>query len=191
MTICATRSALALILALMLAACGQPSSPAVPTATDAPATPAVSSAPTTAPAIPSEPPATMGVLPAPLLFISDENDIARLELDGTTSVTVVNEQELIIDFAVAPADAALAYLTIADGTGTTIVRTSADGSGRAELAHGVIRGVSIAADGSVQAGVLFDTTDSGLRPMARWSPCCRSQSRPATTAGCGHPTAAG
>jgi hypothetical protein len=92
MTICATRSALALMLALTLAACGQPFSPAVPTATDAPATSAASSEPTTDPVVPTDSPATVGVLPSPLLFISDENDIARLEVDGTTIVTMVNEQ---------------------------------------------------------------------------------------------------
>lgn len=160
MTICATRSALALILALTLAACGQPSSPDAPTATSAPTTPAAASEPTTVLAAPTDAPAAVGVLPSPLLFISDENDIARLEVDGTTIVTVVDEQELVIDFAVAPAGDMLAYLTIAEGTRTTLVRVSADGSGRAELARGVIRGMSIAADGSLQAGVLFDTTDA-------------------------------
>ncbi|PDV98603.1 hypothetical protein [Candidatus Chloroploca asiatica] len=165
MTILRSAMALVITLTLALVACGQPSSPS------APATPAASAEPTTAPAAPTDTPEAVGVLPAALLFISDENDIARLEVDGTTSVTVADEQALIIDFVVAPTSDVLAYLTIADGIDTTLIRMSADGSGRTELARGVIRGVSIADDGSVQAGMLFDTTDAtggALRPGV-WS----------------------
>jgi hypothetical protein len=166
----------ALALALALAACSQTAAPVpttVPAATQAPvATAAPTAAPTTAPATteaptvaptvalteaPAPTAAPAGVLPAPLLFINDENEIARMEVDGTTVTTLTSEPDLIIDFAVSPADGALAYLTIdADGQGTTLVRANAEGGERAELARGIIRGVTVAADGSVQAGVVGD-----------------------------------
>ncbi|RRR74465.1 MAG: hypothetical protein EI684_06995 [Candidatus Viridilinea halotolerans] len=174
MKIYAPRLALALMLVLVLAACGQPSNSApsaLPVATDASSTAAAVSDPTSAPTEPSAVPAVAGLLPTALLFISDENDIARLEADGTTVVMVADDQDLIIDFAVAPAGDVLAYLTIADGTRTTLVRTRTDRSEQTELARGVIRGVSVASDGSVQAGVLFNATDaagSALTPGV-WS----------------------
>lgn len=164
MTIGAKRLTLALVLALALTACGQAPSPAAPAATTAPA-------PTTDTGAPTDTPAAAGLLPAPLLFISNENDIARLEMDGTTTTTVTDEQELIIDFTVAPAGDALAYLTIANGTRTTLIRANADGSGRTELARGVIRGLAIAPDGSMQAGVMFESAeaDGAALPPGVWS----------------------
>jgi hypothetical protein len=101
-----------------------------------------------------------GVLPAPLLFINDQNELARMDVDAKTVTALTNEQDLIIDFAVAPGDGSLAYVTIAaGGQNTTLVRANADGSGRTELARGIIRGITIAANGSVQAGVEGDTID--------------------------------
>jgi hypothetical protein len=112
------------------------------------------------------------VLPAPLLFVNDESEIARMETDGETVTTLMDEQDLVIDFAVAPGGGSLAYITIAQDTqATTLVRANADGSGRTELARGIIRSVTVAADGSVQAGVLGDSADraGGALPLGAWN----------------------
>lgn len=180
-----------LALFLALAACGQPavSTPTVappatvpaattlPEPTTAPAEPTAPPEPT-ATAVPADEPTTVpepataanGVLPAPLLFITNENELARMETDGATIVTLTDEQNLMIDFVVSPADSSLAYLTIAENSpDTTLVRTNADGSNRVELAHGIIRGLTFAQDGSIQAGVLGETTSadgSALQPGA-------------------------
>lgn len=162
----------ALALALALAGCGQPAAPA-PTESPPTAAPAPTSAATAAPlptTAPTAAPAAVGVLPAPLLFITDQNEIARMEVDGTTVTILTSEDDLIIDFAVGPG--AIAFITVAEGDQrATLVRLSADGGGRAELASGIIRGVTVAADGSVQAGALFDTVraDGAALTAGAWS----------------------
>jgi Tol biopolymer transport system component len=111
-------------------------------------------------------------LPAPLLFINGENEIARMEVDGTTTATLTTEDDLIIDFALAPDGSTIAYITIAEADQrSTLVRINGDGTGRAELASGIIRGVTIAADGSVQAGALFDAVaaDGAALQAGTWS----------------------
>lgn len=169
MTIRLPRLVFALAIILTLAACSpQPTGtpPTTPMATTVSALTTASIEPTAAAIAPTATPAVAAMLPAPLLFISDENNIARLEVDGTTVTTVADEQELIIDFAVSPAGDALAYLTIADGTRTTLIRRNVDGSSRTELARGIIRGVTVSSDGSVQAGMLFDVTGADGATLA-------------------------
>jgi hypothetical protein len=111
------------------------------------------------------------VLPAPLLFIDGENEIARMDIDGATVTTLTSEQELVFDFAVSATGETLGYLTIAaDGPTTTLVRANADGGGRAELARGIMRGVTVAADGSVQVGVVGDTSGAtGALQLGTWN----------------------
>jgi len=103
--------------------------------------------------------------------VNDQNDIDRLDVDGSTVTTVADEQGLIFDFAISPTGDVLAYLTfLTDGT-NTLIRANTDGSGRTELARGIIRGVTVADDGSVQAGMLFDVTGANAAALASgaWS----------------------
>lgn len=207
-----------LALALALSACGQPSAssstppapttlqptavqPIQPTVAPAPApSPTPALAPTAAAEAPS-PAATSApatVLPAPLLFIDGEGQLRLLEADGLTTDTLSDEPYPVFDFAVAPDGDTIAFLTIANGVDTTLVRIAANGSARRELARGVMRGVTVAADGSVQVGVLGPTVavdstglDSDALGAGTWSfPTDDGASRllaaatePATTAG--------
>src|SRR5262245_25050531 len=120
-----------LLAALMLIGCGAPMS-AAPTA--APSTQPAAVPPTTAPtvapptAIPSTatptavPPtpalptpvpttAPSKVLPAPIYFIDQQRQLARLETNGKTITSITSEADPVFDFTVSPADGSLAYLT--------------------------------------------------------------------------------
>lgn len=126
------RLASVLTLALTLVACGQPPTPAAPTASAATTAPAPTAAVTT----PTEAPAVTGVLPAPLLFISDENDIARLEVDGTTKQPLIPAGE--------PIDQALSPQELTDGI-YVLVAESAGGFTQQFMPQ------RIASDGTVSA----------------------------------------
>lgn len=173
------RSFLALTaLALILTGCGQPATqqpsptPIATAVSAAPtAAPSAAPAPTSAPTEARPTAAPAGVLPAPILFITDANQIARLEVDGITVTTLTDEPELIFDIAVAPDSGSIAYITFGEANSSTLIRIDADGGGRTELASGIIRGLTIAADGSVQAGALFTTTraDGASLQAGAWS----------------------
>jgi hypothetical protein len=157
------------LLAVALSACGgaAPQAPATsqpaptaaaaqPTAlaaTVAPPTaaPEPTAAPTTAPTTAPEPttstnsgdatPQPGAVLPAPVLYIANEqsqmNQIWRLERDGTTRTMLLEEPPAqgmltIVELAVSPANGALAYL-VQGADGYTLVRADADGKNRKEL----------------------------------------------------------
>jgi hypothetical protein len=111
------------------------------------------------------------VLPAPLLFISEAGQLARLAPDATVVTALSEENNPVFDFAIASDGNTIAYLTIAESGNTTLVRINGDGAGRIELASGVIRGVSVGADGSVQAGALFETSSADGSPLqaGTWS----------------------
>jgi hypothetical protein len=173
--------AVVLALALTLASCGQPATPA-PTQAPAVTAPAASEPTAQAPAAqtPAQAPTAAAtaepiaadLLPAPLLFINERNELARIEVDGETITTLTREDSLIIDFAVGPNGGPLAFVTVAEGDQRAmLVRINADGTGRTELASGTIRGVTVAADGSVQAGALFATTraDGAALAAGAWS----------------------
>lgn len=159
------RSSLAaLAFTAVLAGCAQPAAQA-PAATIAPAP---TSAATQAPAQP----AAAGVLPAPLLLVDQQGQLALLDVDGATVTALTSEDDLIMNFAVGPETGTVAYITVVEGgRSTTLVRVGLDGSGRTELARGTLGGVTVAADGSVQAGVLFDAARADGAPLASgtWS----------------------
>lgn len=157
----AARWLVALPLVLALAACGAsatvtPTVQPQPTALNAPATPAPADTPTVAPTVaPTATPEPAGVLPAPLLFVDDAGQLVRLAVDGVTITPLTREAWSINEFAVAP-DGSLAYTTfLADEGVSLLVRIAADGSGRTELARGTLSGVTVAADGSFQAGIFY------------------------------------
>ncbi|NTW97756.1 MAG: hypothetical protein HGB28_04315, partial [Oscillochloris sp.] len=147
---------MAVAFALVLTACGQPAAQ-TPTASPA-ATVAPIATTTAAQATPSAPsPAPAGVLPIPLLFVDEGSQIVRLDVDGKTRTTLAREPVMIIAFARSPDGATIAYITIDESQNSTLVRIGADGANRAELARGFIRSLAVARDGSVQAGMLFDS----------------------------------
>lgn len=127
-------------------AAAQPTAPAptAPQPTIAAAQPTILSEPTVAPSVMPEPTVAQlsgVVLPAPLLYTANEqggiNQIWRLERDGKTRTMLVEEPPAkdmvtIVEFAVSPANGALAYLVQETG-GYTLVRTDADGKNRKQL----------------------------------------------------------
>ena len=141
------------LLATLLAACGAPqatndtpqaTAPAAtagPTAAPAPTSasqasvePTAAPAPTSAPA-PTEAPTgapVAGVLPAPLYMFDSQQQIVRLEANGTTLAPVTREPAPIMQYDISQADGALLYvvglqpqqkLVRVDARGTTITVT--------------------------------------------------------------------
>lgn len=149
--------ALTLALAALLAACGgqaalpptsapteaaaaptEAASPTfVPSPTPAPdATPAATAEPETT-AIPTAAPVAGGVLPR-ALYTLQAGQIFRLEPDGATSAQITDETPFrpdavaITEFAVSPADGALAYVVQREGA-PLLVRAGPDGQDPAPL----------------------------------------------------------
>jgi len=116
-------------------------------------------------------PAPAGVLPTPLLFVDEGSQIVRLDVDGKTRTTLAHEPATIMQFAPSPDGATIAYITIDESQRSTLVRIGADGANRTELAHGTIRGLTVAHDGSVQAGAMFDSAAADGQALAggAWS----------------------
>jgi Tol biopolymer transport system component len=106
------------------------------------------------------------VLPAPLLFVDEGYRLARLDADGVTRTTIVEEKATIISFVRSPDGTTIAYITVDANQRATLVRVAPNGSGRTELARGTIRGVTVAADGSVPVGALFDTASADGKALA-------------------------
>lgn len=142
----------ALALTVLLAACSSATPSASPTsapvATVAPTTPpatiapAPTTAPTTAPTATLPPAATAApaaerILPAPLYLINEQQQIVRLERDGTTMATITNEATPIVQLAAAPIDGTLLYIMQGDQS-NTLVQTDARGGQRTELAAGIL-----------------------------------------------------
>lgn len=71
------------------------------------------------------------VLPAPLLYLHPEGQIARLAQDGATEEFVTREVAPITDFDLSPIDGALVYVS-----GNDLIRTDALGGGRTVLVDG-------------------------------------------------------
>ena len=115
------------LLLLMLSACNLGAA----TTTPPPAAPAdtpVNVSPTGA--APTPP----GVLPAPLLFLSNRggsDQIWQLNVDGVTLTQLTNEPTPVTRYAVSPADGRLAYVSNND-----LLIANADGSGRSVLVNG-------------------------------------------------------
>ncbi|NTW02152.1 MAG: hypothetical protein HGA19_12840 [Oscillochloris sp.] len=157
--------------ALILTACSQPTAQtpaASPAATTAPTTDATvepttvaTTAATTEPTVVSpavSSPTPAGILPAPLLFTDEGNQLVRLDGDGKTRTTLAHESATIIQFDRSLDGSTIAYITVDEDQHSTLIRIGADGSNRTELARGTIRGLTVATNGSVQAGMLFDST---------------------------------
>jgi hypothetical protein len=51
------------------------------------------------------------VLPAPLYFIGDDEQIWRIETDGTTEIQITDEAESVTDFDISPVYGSIAYVT--------------------------------------------------------------------------------
>lgn len=71
------------------------------------------------------------VLPAPLYFLGEDEQIWRVEVDATTLAPVTAEPDAVVEFDVSPLDGSLVYIT-----GNTLVRTDSMGGGRAVLVAG-------------------------------------------------------
>lgn len=128
-----------LLGAVLLGACGEPvpplatSTPA-PTPTSPP--PTQTSAPTpmpesTATVTPTETPAPSPVLPAPLYFLNNEEQIARLKTDGIMLTQITDEPGGITDFDVSVAGDALAYVA-----SNYLIRADASGANPLVLIQG-------------------------------------------------------
>jgi hypothetical protein len=100
--------------------------------------------------------APSGLLPAPLYFIDQQRQIARLDTDGKTVTSITSEADPVFDFTISRGDGSLAYLTIAQGGQTTrLIRGDAEGKGRVELLSGILRSIAMPYTGaSVEVGVL-------------------------------------
>jgi hypothetical protein len=188
------RGSLLLLAALMMIGCGASASIA-PTAAPPTAAPSIiaptaapptavppTTAPTTAPptaapptAAPTAAPPTAAptaapssVLPAPLYFIDQQRQLARLEIDGKTITPITSEADPVFDFTVARGDGSLAYLTIAQGGQTTrLIRSDAQGQGRTELVSGILRSIAMPYTGaSVEIGVLDQGRSAGGAELA-------------------------
>lgn len=133
-----------------------PQATATPEATVATVTEEPTGLPTV---VPTE---TANILPAPLYFINDENQIARFEPDARTITPITSEEVSVFDFTISPLDGSLVYLTIGDdGVTTTVVRSDALGKNRVELAQGIVRSAAISYFGdTVEIGVLDDGAES-------------------------------
>jgi hypothetical protein len=139
--------------------------------TEAPAVPteAPPIVPTEAPpTAPTAEPSAAGLLPAPLYFIDAQNQISRIEVDGTTITQITSEDDKVFEFVVSPADGSLAYITIADdGFTTRLVRSDGMGQGRAELQRGIMRGIAIGYSGeTIEVGVLDPAPNMQMTPEA-------------------------
>ena len=159
-----TQLALTLALGALLIGCGvrTTSGPATPQpATPTTAPQPTATAPTTAPTLvptsrvdaptteptlaptvePTAAPGSKGLLPAPLYFITNRptepSQIVRLERDGKTRTTLLNEapsKEIltILEFDVSPVDASLVYI-IQGQNGNSLIKTGPDGQRRTVL----------------------------------------------------------
>lgn len=121
-----------LSLACLMAACGSTQDDAA-VATAVAATQTASSAeaatprPTPVPPTPTAtvpaPPQPQSVLPAPLYFLNESGQIARMESDGLYVATLTNETQPITSFDVSPVDGHLIYVT-----GNALVELALDGT---------------------------------------------------------------
>ena len=159
------------LLATLLAACGAPqatndtpqaTAPAAtagPTAAPAPTSasqasvePTAAPAPTSAPA-PTEAPTgapVAGVLPAPLYMFDSQQQIVRLEANGTTLAPVTREPAPIMQYDISQADGALLYV-VGLQPQQKLVRVDARGGDREELLSGTLVGPAWAPDGQSYA----------------------------------------
>ncbi len=97
------------------------------------ATPSVS-LPQAAPSAVEEVPvatSVVGILPAPLYFLGEDEQVWRLETDAVTLTKITSEATAVVEFDVSPLDGSLAYITA-----NSLVRTDAMGGGRAVLVEG-------------------------------------------------------
>lgn len=121
--------------------------PAAPTSAPEPAAPTSApepAAPTSAPA-PTSPPAPAALLPGPLYFLSESNQVWRIERDGQRARQLTFEPTPLFSYAVAPNDGALAYLV---GTGPETALVLLDAGGRSELLRGPISSPHFTPDGA-------------------------------------------
>jgi hypothetical protein len=199
------RAAAALLMVVLVAACGAPAavvpSPtapppttAAPSATVAPSatptaqptvapSPSPAAQPTASLAGPTPPPQAGGPLPAPLYVIdAATGQVARIERDGSTSTQITFEAEPVLELAVAARSGTLAYLVgKPEGPGTLVVL---DGAGRRERLTEQISGLAISPDGERIAyrldrpapGLIVGRDDS---PSGIWSSTPAGPGRPA------------
>ncbi len=160
------------ILLWVLVGCGTASPPSVtsspPTSLPSPSIPPTSIPPSPVPTLavaptdlPTVPPAPTSMptvpvvaeagLPAPVYFINYGNpdeQIMRLERDGTTLTQISFESQPVLDLSVAQRTGTLVYLVGDEQQQTLVVL---DGSGRRELLRGQLQAPRISADGQTVA----------------------------------------
>ncbi len=149
--------------AILLAACGAPSSaPAptsAPTSVPAPTSAPVATgapAPTDAPE-PTSAPQAAGVLPAPLYLFDTQQQIVRLETDGQTMTPITHEKQPIMQYSVSPADGALLYI-LGDRPNQTLVYVDGGGN-RTELLGGTLESPVWSPDGQRYAVAWANASD--------------------------------
>lgn len=123
---------------MLLAACGGPAAGPAPTAV-----PSSAPAPTEAPTAAPEP---AGALPAPVYFFDEQQQIARLEVDGQTVTPITSEEGPIMQYSVSPADGALLYI-VGERPAQTLVQADALGGNRVELLSGSLESPAWMPDG--------------------------------------------
>ena len=158
-----TKYVLVSLAAAVLVACGAPSTsnntaPATaPASIDAPTTvpvatsaPAATAKPTSVPAttvpatsvpVPSAEPAAL--LPAPLYMLNEQQQIVRLEANGTTAAPITTEQDPIVQFSVSQASGAILYVVgqlgpLDQPATQRLVSVDAHGGSRVELLKGAL-----------------------------------------------------
>lgn len=71
------------------------------------------------------------ILPAPLYFLGEDEQIWRMEADATTLTAITAEPEVVVEFDVSPLDGSLVYIT-----GNSLIGADAMGGGRVVLVAG-------------------------------------------------------
>ena len=135
---------LILLLAFVLAACGEfrvegqfiaPTATLLPTATPEPE-PSPTLTPMPLPTVTPQPlpsPTPMArLLPAPLYFINaKDNQIWRMEVDGAALTQITHELAPVVSLDVSPVDGGLVYVS-----NNTLIRAASDGTNRVVLVDG-------------------------------------------------------
>lgn len=110
-----------------------PTDAVIPTVVTSPAEPGITPPATGEPGTTLQPTTEPdpGVLPAPLYFLADDQQIWRVETDGTTLTQITSEESPVTFFDVSPVDGSLAYVS-----NNFLLNVDAQGDSRAELASG-------------------------------------------------------